>query len=188
MDKEIIIIIGVSGCGKNTLIREMTTINQNLVFIPQLTTRRLRDRESVRIYVSEIEMDEIQSNNNYIVIQASNGFRYAISKDDINNVICNQKTPIIDWPLSRLYLLKRQYSERIYCVYLLPPSIDILKKRLNKDGRDCDGIRLASGIDELYLIQMGYYDMDINKKIVSEENRISEVAKKLISIDLAQIV
>ena len=62
--------------------------------------------------------------------------------------------PIIDWPASRLAELKARFPGHVTSVYLVPPSFQVLQRRL-QDGRDPDGTRLRLALAELTALERG---------------------------------
>lgn len=179
MKKTILVISGVSGVGKNSVIKRIVRQSGEFVFIPQYTTRVLRIGERERIKLSETEMDCLEKYQGHVVIHASNGRRYAVALDEINCVVRIGRVPVIDWPLSRYHLLSEHFGEQFFFVYLLPPSVDELKKRLGIDNRDQCGDRLKSGIKEVTEVIQVHKEI-IDFKIVCEKNEEEKCARRII--------
>lgn len=79
------------------------------------------------------------------------------------------------------------FLDRLFIVYVSPPSIDILRQRLTKDGRDSDGTRIAKAEQELRkywsLGYAGLYELEV----VSEDNKIPEIAARVYTSYLRSI-
>ena len=61
----IFLIIGPSGVGKNTLINEIISKDENIKFIPSVTTREMREGERKGMpyrFVSQKEFKELRNN------------------------------------------------------------------------------------------------------------------------------
>ncbi|MBU4010588.1 MAG: guanylate kinase, partial [Proteobacteria bacterium] len=57
MLSKFLLLLGVSGVGKSTLIRELKRLDERFIYISPYMTRPLREGESDKIEVSNEEMD-----------------------------------------------------------------------------------------------------------------------------------
>jgi guanylate kinase len=72
--------------------------------------------------------------------------------------------------------MKESFPNQLYVVYVSPPSIEILQKRIAKDGRDSDGSRLQQAKEELELYWSSRFAEVSDFEVVSKEDHIEETA------------
>ena len=172
-----LLLLGPSGAGKSAIIEELCRIDNRFVYISPYMTRPLREGERSKISISGEQMDEMWSRGELLVINELYGIRYATPRLPIAEALASGGFPVLDWPVSRIEVMTQAFPDRLHVVYVSPPSIEVLRQRLAKDGRDVDGSRLKNACVELEAYwssrYVGIYDLEI----VSEENQTSKVAR-----------
>ncbi len=181
----LLLIAGVSGAGKSTTINEIRKCDEQFEYISPFVTRPLRPGETDKISVGNDTFDDYVAGNRFLLVNELYGVRYGTPRDSIESAIEEGKTPILDWPIAKVNLLKSAFPNRVYCVYLEPANIEIVRERLS-DGRDFDHRRLESAILELREFNKGVYDQVINFKCVSEENTLRQSALRIIKAFAAE--
>lgn len=126
-------------------------------------------------------MDEMLERGELLVINQFYGIRYATPRLPIVQALASGKFPVLDWPISRIQIMVRAFPNQLYSVYLSPPSIEILRKRLALDGRDMDGSRLQSAREELEAYWSSQYVGMYDFETVTEENQTLQVATSIYS-------
>jgi len=174
-----LLLLGVSGVGKSCIIEELIKIDDRFTYISPYVTRPLRDGEKNKIHISGEEMDEMWSRQELLVINELYGIRYATPRLPIVKALAQKKFPVLDWPISRLEIMTQAFPDQLYVVYVLPPSIEVLKQRLAKDGRDKDGHRLRSAQEELELYKSSRHVEVCNLEVVTEENQVRVIARTI---------
>lgn len=106
------------------------------------------------------------------------GFLYGTPRDAIYLAWAESRVPVIDWPISRLGIMQAAYGHRLLCVYLLPPSRDVLRQRLSDRALEGNG-RLEQGLAELDSVEAGRYDDCIDRFIVCRDNTQVETAERV---------
>lgn len=145
----ILAILGPSGVGKSTTRARLHRLDQRFKVIRAWTTRTARESDIDRLYVSDDEFDRVYTPDAFLPVNAIYGARYATPKAPIRAALERGEFPLIDWPVELLGSLHEGFSGQTMSVYLRPPSIDELKRRLARDGRDPDGERLRRALQEL---------------------------------------
>jgi len=83
--------------------------------------------------------------------------------------------------------MQQAFPSRLYVVYLYPPSLEELKRRLERDERDQGGSRFLQAITELEAFQAGGYDHLIDSKIAVETDGAAQAAHSLYAQYLASL-
>lgn len=171
-----LLLLGPSGVGKSMIIQELIKLDNRFTYISPYITRSLRDGEKDKISVSDLEIDNMNERGELLVINPLYGIRYATPRKPIIKALSEELFPVLDWPIDRMHIMIKAFPEKLYSVYIIPPSIEILSQRLSKDKRDLNGDRLESARIELEQFwshkYVGMYDIDI----VSKENDIPNLA------------
>lgn len=174
-----LLLLGPSGVGKSSVIEELIRLDRRFVYISPFITRSLREGEKNKIPISNEEMDKMWKRGELLVINELYGIRYATPRLPIAQALAEGNFPVLDWPVSRIEVMTQAFPDQLHIVYVLPPSIEALQRRLAKDDRDTDGRRLQSARDELEAYKTsryaGVYDFDI----IAEENQVPEIAQAI---------
>lgn len=98
-DKNIMIVSGFSGSGKDTLIEQILNISGNFGKVKTVTTRAIRPEESVTddpyIRVSRESMAQLLSSDDVVESVAYAGEYYCTTKSEIQKVVEAGKMPIL---------------------------------------------------------------------------------------------
>lgn len=136
---DLIVISGPSGCGKDTICYKLFEIRENLVKSISLTTRTKRDYEidgKDYYFVSEEEFQNKIKNGDlleYAIVHQKD--YYGTPKDKIFDILKQGKDIILIIDIQGALQVKEKYPEAIF-IFILPPSISELKKRLIKRNTD----------------------------------------------------
>lgn len=171
-----LLLLGPSGVGKSSIIEELLRLDSRFVYISPFMTRPLREGEKNKISISGEEMDEMWNRGELLVINELYGIRYATPRLPIVQALAQGNFPVLDWPVSRIEAMTQAFPNQLCVMYVSPPSIEALRQRLDKDGRDTDGHRLRSAREELEAYESSRYIGVCNFEIVAEENQVPKIA------------
>lgn len=175
-----LLLLGVSGVGKSSIIRELLELDTRFVYITPYMTRSLRKGEGDKLSIGDEEMDQMMDDGEFLVVNELYGVRYATPKAPIVDALANDRFPVLDWPIDKMEIMQHAFPKRLFVVYILPPSIESLRQRLGKDGRDGSGCRLQSALQELRMYESFRYERSyVDFEVVSRDNRISETARMI---------
>lgn len=174
-----LLLLGPSGVGKSSIIEELIRLDNRFVYISPFITRSLRKGEKNKISISDEEMDGMWRQGEFLVINEFYGVRYATPRSPIEQALREGNFPVLDWPISRMDVMTGAFPNQLYVVYILPPSIEVLQRRLMKDDRDSDGHRLRNAREELEIYGSSRYSGVCDFEIVSEENQVPKIAKAI---------
>ena len=138
------IIEGPSGSGKGTISKELLRRDKNIRFSVSVTTRAPREREAEGVdyyFVSNEKYEEHLKNDAfYEYVDSQYGSRYGTLRSEVDSFINIGQDVLFDMDWAGARQLKQKAAEDIVTIYLLPPSIKELRKRLIDRGTDSQEI------------------------------------------------
>ena len=143
-----------SGAGKTSLVRELVRRTDNIGVAVSHTTREKRPEEKDGInyhFVSDDDFRQIAHQDGFIETAVVFGNSYGTSREAVDSIISSGKHLIleIDWQGARQI---RQRMPEAISIFILPPSLQTLKDRLQNRAQDDDETisrRMAEAISEL---------------------------------------
>jgi len=135
MSGKLVAIVGPSGVGKTTIISELVDVKKVFERILFFTTRRKRWYETHgRDYwfISDSEMKNLLMVNQDLSesLLEFDGNSFAVSHSQINSAIETGRIALLELYITRVPEFKARYGENFIALFLSPPAIDILIKRL----------------------------------------------------------
>lgn len=182
-----LILAGVSGVGKTSVIRELLNLNKKYRYISPDITRPLREGERDKNYVDFRTLREREKKGEYLIVNEINGVLYATPKRIILETLRQGLYPILDFPITGVETINNFCMGQLFTVYLFPPSSAILKERLSQDGRDKNGLRFLTAQKELSFFTRGKFDDKIDIRVLSETGKTRDIAIKINEIFLSQM-
>jgi len=151
----IFIISSPSGAGKTTLTKLLLAKHQRLIQSVSVTTRPIRQGEKEDEdyhFVDEAKFKQFIEEDKFLEYARVFGHLYGTLKQTVqdNFNVNNDLAFDIDW--QGTMQLKEKASDAMVSVFILPPSIEELERRLKSRGKDkCDQIelRLSSAKEEI---------------------------------------
>jgi len=155
------IISAPSGAGKTSLVHAVVATLPSVVVSVSHTTRKMRDGEvdgKDYHYVDEPHFQEMIANDEFLEHASVFGNRYGTSKQQIQDQLLSGKDVIleIDWQGARQI---RQLMSGCKSIYILPPSIQALRDRLQNREQDSDDV-IESRMREAVSEMMHYAEFD----------------------------
>ena len=158
----IFIISAPSGCGKTSLVRELCQTYSFLEQTVSYTTRTIRSGEvdgQDYHFISKDEFIENKKNNKFIESQNVYDNFYGTTYQSINEILASGKDAILEIDYKGMLLIKSKIPSS-QSIYILPPSVEELEKRLFDRGLDSDEViekRVSQAKDELKYIKFADY-------------------------------
>lgn len=153
----LLVISGPSGSGKGTVCKKLLERNKDLVYSISATTRKARKGEIDGVnyfFMDEKTFDEMASRGEFLEYASVHGNKYGTPKKFVVEQVNKGEIVILEIDVQGALQVKKLYDEAVF-VFLLPPSMEELKKRILKRGteskEDMD-IRLKNAGDELKLV------------------------------------
>ena len=158
----IFIISAPSGCGKTSLVRELCQTYSFLEQTVSYTTRTIRSGEvdgQDYHFISKDEFIENKKNNKFIESQNVYDNFYGTTYESINEILVSGKDAILEIDYKGMLLIKSKIPSS-QSIYILPPSVEELEKRLFDRGLDSDEViekRVSRAKDELKYVKFADY-------------------------------
>ena len=149
----LIVLSSPSGAGKTTVSRMLLDAEHELAMSVSATTRPMRPGEAQGVdyyFVNDAEFDRMIQANEFVEWATVFGYRYGTPKGPVKQALREGRDILfdIDWQGARQ--LEPDFGEHLVTIFLLPPSMDELERRLRTRGTDgkeviADRMRRASG-------------------------------------------
>jgi len=138
---KIIIITAPSGAGKTSITRYLLkTFQDKLTFSISAATRQKRDYEKDGVDYHFMSVDEfkekIQRNSFIEWEMVYEGKYYGTLKSEIHRIWKEEKTPLLDIDVQGAVHVQQLHREQTLSLFIEPPSVDELKKRLSSRGTE----------------------------------------------------
>ena len=154
----IFIISAPSGCGKTSLVRELCNTYSFLEQTVSFTTRSIRlgevDGYDYHFISKETFIDK-RSKNEFIECQSVYENYYGTSYDSIDTILKSGKDVILEIDYKGMLTIKSKIP-KAKSIYIIPPSIEELEKRLIDRGLDSTSVihkRVSQAEDELHYVK-----------------------------------
>lgn len=157
MAGKLIIVAAPSGSGKSTIVHYLLDIEElNLHFSVSATSRAPRGTEKHGIDYYFMTPEEFRTHidaGDFIEYEEvyTNKF-YGTLKSEVDNRLASGENVIFDVDVKGALNIKKQYGNQALSLFILPPSIEELRRRLVKRGTDSPEVieqRLAKAEYEL---------------------------------------
>ena len=135
-NEKLIIFSAPSGAGKTTIVHRLLKIVSGLEFSVSSCSRPIRPKEidgkdynfiSIQEFKSKIEKNEFLEWEEVY----KNSF-YGTLKSEVERIWENGKNVIFDVDVKGGLNIKKFYQDKALSIFIMPPSIEVLKQRLQK--------------------------------------------------------
>lgn len=188
------VISGPSGVGKGTIINKLFEIGDNLYFSVSATTRKPRPGEIDGVHYSFKNREEFEHDietGEMLEHAVFNGNYYGTPKSAVEEKLSAGKDVVLDIEIQGARNVKKLMPEAVL-VYILPPSIDELKKRLvGRNTEDAETIRgrLSAAYRELHEAPELYDYFIVNDMVENAAIKIKDIIEgERCSINVMQTV
>ncbi len=137
---KIIIITAPSGAGKTSITKQLMNHFPQLAFSISAATRAKRKHEldGVDYYFMSIEefQQKIQDDAFMEWEMVYEGNYYGTLKSEMERIWSNNQVPVLDIDVKGAIHVQDLYPKQILTIFIEPPSIDELKRRLESRGTE----------------------------------------------------
>ncbi len=185
MNAKLFVISAPSGSGKTTLCNKLLKDNLGLAQSVSMTTRPPRRGEKDGAdyrFVSEKYFRNAIDKKGFLEYEENFGYLYGTPKKFIEDRLKKGLNVLLSIDVKGAMKVKKEYPGKSILIFILPPSIDALKKRLHlRKSDDKKAIRTRLKIAEKELAYKDKYDY------VVVNDRLDAAYKKLREIVLSEI-
>ena len=176
---KLIVISAPSGAGKSSLIKAIINNNNNIELSISATTRKPREGESNAkdyFFISDEEFNTLKSKDDFVEYALVHNYQYGTLRSYINERIDEGINIILDIDVQGFEQIQEASIDNT-SIFIIPPSIEELKKRLNIRGLDSQDVietRLENARHELK------YANNFDFRVLNDE--FDDALKSLVSI------
>jgi len=180
----LIVISGPSGCGKGTICKELRARHPEIKVSVSTTTREIRAGEvegrDYR-YISKEEFErQVQEGEFLEYARIYSGNYYGTPKKYVKETLLAGDDLILEIDIQGALQVKEKFEEGVF-IFLVPPSMEELHRRLVQRGRETPELimeRFKSAYEEMNFINRYNY--------VVTNDKVDEAIKKIEAIIAAE--
>ncbi len=139
-NNKIIIITAPSGAGKTSITKHLLQQFPQLAFSVSAATRAARgqEKDGVDYYFISTQafQHKIQENEFVEWEMVYEGKYYGTLKNELTRIWNNQQVPVLDIDVKGAIHVQQQYPGSSMSIFIEPPSIDELRRRLGSRGTE----------------------------------------------------
>ena len=137
-----IIISAPSGSGKTTICKYLQKLDSSINFSVSCTTRQKRANEvegKDYFFITNEEFEKKINDAKFIEWEQIHGnFYYGTLKSTLEKAINEDKRILLELDVKGATTVKKLYPNKSLSIFIEPPSVEVLKLRLEKRGTDND--------------------------------------------------
>jgi guanylate kinase len=158
------VVAAPSGAGKSSLVKALLELDARVQLSISHTTRAPRGQEkNGREYhfVSHQEFDQMIADDAFVEWAQVHSQRYGTSKAAIENRMATGADVVLEIDFQGAIQIKNIFSNAV-CIFILPPSWEELRSRLERRGEDSpDIINMRMKNAAIEVAQVGKFDFVI---------------------------
>lgn len=151
----LIVLSSPSGAGKTTISKMLLGADREVSMSISATTRPMRPGEADHVdyhFVDDAGFDRMIEAGEFVEWATVFGYRYGTPKAPVKDALRDGRDILfdIDWQGARQ--LEPDFGEHLVTIFLLPPSMPELERRLKARGTDSDAViaeRMRRAADEI---------------------------------------
>jgi guanylate kinase len=181
MTGKCVIIAAPSGAGKTTIVKHLLNSGLNLSFSVSATTREPRgdERDGVDYFFLSVPEFRTRIENGEFVEweEVYCDILYGTLKSEMNRIRESGRHVLFDVDVKGGINLKKIFGEDAIALFIMPPSVEELERRLVKrgtDGRDKISMRVEKAREEIKLA--GQFD------VIIENNNLDKAREDAVRI------
>jgi guanylate kinase len=140
--KKAIILTAPSGAGKTSITQFLLANYPQLAFSVSATTRAPRGAEQDGVdyhFISPAAFESHIKQNDFLEYEmVYEGLYYGTLKSELDRIWAESKMPVLDIDVKGAMAIQKELGDQALSIFILPPSIEVLKERLTKRNTDSE--------------------------------------------------
>jgi len=187
-NNKILIITAPSGAGKTSITHYLMRNFPRLAFSVSAATRQARGNEEDGkdyYFISPEEFKQKIQHNEFIEWEmVYEGKYYGTLKEELQRIWNNGQVPVLDIDVKGAIHVKQQFPETALTIFIEPPSVDVLKARLQNRGTETEE-SLAARVNKAFY-EISFKD-HFDKQILNDDLETAcSAAEKIVAAFIAQ--
>ena len=134
--KKVIILTAPSGAGKTSITKFLLANYPQLAFSVSAATRAPRGAEQDGVdyhFISAADFEAHIRQDDFLEFEmVYEGLYYGTLKSELDRIWTEGKMPVLDIDVKGAIAIQKQLGDQAFSIFILPPSIEVLKERLAK--------------------------------------------------------
>lgn len=178
----LVLYTGSSGVGKGTIMQRLLELNPNIRLSVSNTTRSPREGEIDGVhynFVTEEQFKSLIPDDGYLEYAKYCDHYYGTPKKPVEEMLDNGYDVFLEIEVCGGLQVMEKYPD-ILSIFILPPSMDVLEKRLRKRGTEDEGTiqkRLEQAKHEIDFKDKYRYNV-INGELDKAVDEVLEILRK----------
>lgn len=175
----LLVLSGPSGAGKGTICHKLREKRNDLSYSVSATTRAPRKGEvdgKDYFFITIDRFKEMIANDEMLEYAEIYGNYYGTPKPYVMNILDQGKDVVLEIDPQGALQIKKHFPDAIF-VFIVPPSLDELTKRIYNRGTDSEEVikrRLSAATSELeYASKYDY--IIVNDEVEKATNKVSNI-------------
>lgn len=175
----LLVLSGPSGAGKGTICEQLRNKRKNLAYSVSATTRAPRKGEvdgRDYFFVTIEKFKEMIANNELLEYAEIYGNYYGTPRSYVMSILDEGRDVVLEIDPQGALQVKESFPDAVF-VFVVPPSLDELSKRIYKRGTDSEEVikrRLSAATSELaYASKYDY--IVVNDEVEKATNKVSNI-------------
>lgn len=193
--QKMIVITAPSGAGKTSITRHLMKIFPQLSFSISAATRQARSNEKNGVDYYFISVEEFQKkilNEEFVEWEmVYEGKYYGTLKSELRRIWSNEEIPVLDIDVQGAIHVQKEYPVNSLFIYIKPPSVEELKRRLESRGSESAEslqARVSKAAYELTFVNQ-FSNVVENKDFETACNEAEQIVRDFISLpDSRQVI
>jgi len=186
--QKILIVTAPSGAGKTSITRHLMQRFNQLAFSISAATRSARNNEvngADYYFMSDGEFQQKIKNKEFAEWEmVYEGKYYGTLKSELERIWSNNQIPVLDIDVKGAIHVQKQYPINTLSIFIEPPSVDELKKRLEGRGTETEQSLTSRVNKAAYEIS---FKTHFDKIIINDDlQHACEAAEKLVQSFIEQ--
>ena len=150
-----VVVAGQSGVGKTSMCQGILRADLSVRRCVTTTTRPPRDDEIqgvARHFVTVAQFETMQTRGDFVESAEVHGHLYGATFDAVAKAMSGGQVMLMDVDVQGVAAWKKVLGDRCVTVFVVPPSLDVLAKRLNarqSESASAFRLRMENAVSEL---------------------------------------